>query len=234
MTVWIGWRRGSRCIPVLDMGVAPERRRSRRSPAWIKTKATMGPEYRELQSLVKREGLPRSARRPAVPTSSSAGKTARPRSSSAATTAPAAATSASSTPASPTTSTATSPAASPSRSRPWGCATPPSPASPATTSPTKAPGCTPRPSARSTGSTRTPDVDGPLGVALSGLCRPLRPGAATALRQPLSRVAHPQVQIAPHSMRFSCTDQAHRYSFDAGVPPARVCRRRQRCVGQEA
>jgi lipoic acid synthetase len=28
-----------------------------RKPSWIKTKATMGPEYRELQSLVKREGL---------------------------------------------------------------------------------------------------------------------------------------------------------------------------------
>nr|WP_281353497.1 lipoyl synthase [Phytoactinopolyspora mesophila] len=28
-----------------------------KKPSWIKTKATMGPEYRELQSLVKREGL---------------------------------------------------------------------------------------------------------------------------------------------------------------------------------
>ncbi len=28
-----------------------------RKPSWIKTKATMGPEYRELQSLVQREGL---------------------------------------------------------------------------------------------------------------------------------------------------------------------------------
>lgn len=28
-----------------------------RKPSWIKTKATLGPEYRELQSLVKREGL---------------------------------------------------------------------------------------------------------------------------------------------------------------------------------
>jgi lipoyl synthase len=49
--------------------VAPEGRRLLRlearnsetpiekKPSWIKTKATMGPEYRELQSLVKREGL---------------------------------------------------------------------------------------------------------------------------------------------------------------------------------
>ncbi|SEE60462.1 lipoyl synthase [Jiangella alba] len=51
------------------MTVAPEGRRLLRlevrnaetpiekKPSWIKTKATMGPEYRELQSLVKREGL---------------------------------------------------------------------------------------------------------------------------------------------------------------------------------
>ncbi|MFC0529052.1 lipoyl synthase [Phytohabitans kaempferiae] len=51
------------------MTVAPEGRRLLRTegrnaetpiekkPSWIKTKATMGPEYRELQSLVKREGL---------------------------------------------------------------------------------------------------------------------------------------------------------------------------------
>lgn len=51
------------------MSVAPDGRRLLRlevrnsetpiekKPAWIKTKATMGPEYRELQSLVKREGL---------------------------------------------------------------------------------------------------------------------------------------------------------------------------------
>ncbi len=28
-----------------------------RKPAWIKTKARMGPEYQQLQSLVRREGL---------------------------------------------------------------------------------------------------------------------------------------------------------------------------------
>ena len=51
------------------MTIAPEGRRLLRlevrnaatpiekKPSWIKTKATMGPEYRELQSLVKREGL---------------------------------------------------------------------------------------------------------------------------------------------------------------------------------
>ncbi|WP_129669197.1 lipoyl synthase [Phytoactinopolyspora endophytica] len=51
------------------MTVAPEGRRLLRlevrnsetpiekKPSWIKTKATMGPEYRELQALVKREGL---------------------------------------------------------------------------------------------------------------------------------------------------------------------------------
>ncbi|PSK99748.1 lipoic acid synthetase [Haloactinopolyspora alba] len=51
------------------MTVAPEGRRLlrlevrnsetpiERKPSWIKTKATMGPQYRELQSLVKREGL---------------------------------------------------------------------------------------------------------------------------------------------------------------------------------
>ncbi|HEU0040709.1 MAG TPA: lipoyl synthase [Jiangellaceae bacterium] len=51
------------------MTIAPEGRRLLRlevrnsetpiekKPPWIKTKATMGPEYRELQSLVKREGL---------------------------------------------------------------------------------------------------------------------------------------------------------------------------------
>ncbi|TDE13473.1 lipoyl synthase [Jiangella asiatica] len=51
------------------MTVAPEGRRLLRlevrnaetpiekKPSWIKTKASMGPEYRELQSLVKREGL---------------------------------------------------------------------------------------------------------------------------------------------------------------------------------
>ena len=51
------------------MSVAPEGRRLlrlevrnsetpiERKPSWIKTKATMGPEYRELQALVKREGL---------------------------------------------------------------------------------------------------------------------------------------------------------------------------------
>ena len=47
-------------------------------------------------------------------------------------------------------STATSRAGSPSRCARWACATRPSPASPATTSPTAAPGCTPRPSGRST------------------------------------------------------------------------------------
>ena len=51
------------------MSVAPEGRRLlrlevrnsetpiERKPSWIKTKATMGPQYRELQSLVQREGL---------------------------------------------------------------------------------------------------------------------------------------------------------------------------------
>ena len=73
-----------------------------KKPAWIKTTARMGPEYQELQALVKREGLHTCARRPAARTSSSAGKTARQPSSSAATTAPAAATSARSTPAGPT------------------------------------------------------------------------------------------------------------------------------------
>ena len=62
----------------------------------------------------------RSARRPAAPTSTSAGRTARRPSSSAATSAPGAATSARSTPASPPSSTATSRAASPSRSQTMG------------------------------------------------------------------------------------------------------------------
>ena len=62
----------------------------------------------------------RCARRPAAPTSSSAGRTARRRSSSAATSAPAAATSARSTPASRPPSTATSRAGSPSRSQAMG------------------------------------------------------------------------------------------------------------------
>ena len=90
----------------------------------------------------------RSARRPAAPTSTSAGRTARPPSSSAATSARGAATSARSTPASRSRSTATSRAGSPSRCARWGCATRPSPASPATTSRTRAPGCTPRRSAQ--------------------------------------------------------------------------------------
>ena len=122
-----------------------------KKPSWIKTRAKMGPEYTELQGPGQaRRACTRSARRPAVPTSTSAGRTARRRSSSAATSAPAAATSARSTPASPPRSTATSRAASPSRSRRWACGTRRSPASPATTSTTAAPGSTPRPSARST------------------------------------------------------------------------------------
>ena len=98
----------------------------------------------------------RCARRPAAPTSTSAGRTARPPSSSAASSARGAATSARSTPASPPSSTATSRAASPSPCARWACATRRSPASPATTCPTAAPGSTPRPSARSTSSTRAP------------------------------------------------------------------------------
>src|SRR5690606_22412835 len=59
----------SRKRKVSVVSVAPEGRRLlrlevrnsetpiERKPSWIKTKATMGPQYRELQSLVQREGL---------------------------------------------------------------------------------------------------------------------------------------------------------------------------------
>ena len=122
-----------------------------RKPPWIKIRAKMGPEYTAAaRAWCSARACTRSARRPAAPTSTSAGRTARPRSSSAATSAPAAATSARSTPASRPSSTATSRAGSPSPSRRWACGTPRSPASPATTCPTAARGCTPRRSARST------------------------------------------------------------------------------------
>ena len=68
-----------------------------RKPEWIRTRATMGPEYTELKGLVKREGLNTVCEEAGCPTSSSAGRTARPRSSSAATSARGAATSARST-----------------------------------------------------------------------------------------------------------------------------------------
>ena len=67
----------------------------------------------------------RCARRPAAPTSTSAGRTGRPPSSSAATSAPGAATSARSTPAGRPSSTPTNRAGWPSRSPPWACATRP-------------------------------------------------------------------------------------------------------------
>ena len=73
-----------------------------RKPEWIRTTAKMGPEYTELQGAGEdARACTRCARRPAAPTSSSAGRTARRPSSSAASSAPAAATSARSTPASP-------------------------------------------------------------------------------------------------------------------------------------
>ena len=128
-----------------------------RKPEWIKTRAKMGPEYTELKALVKREGLHTVCEEAGCPNiyecwedreatfliggdqctrrcdfcQIDTGKPAdaRPR------------------------------RAAPGRrvaSRRWACATPRSPASPATTCPTAAPGCTPRPSARSTSSTPAP------------------------------------------------------------------------------
>ena len=121
-----------------------------RKPAWIKTRAQMGPEYTALQGLVKPEGLHTVCQEAGCPNIYECWEdreatfliggdqctrrcdfcqidTGKPR-----------------------RSTATSRAGWPSRCRRWGCATPPSPASPATTCPTAAPGCTPRPCARST------------------------------------------------------------------------------------
>ena len=128
-----------------------------RKPEWIRTTAKMGPEYTELQSLVKTEGLHTVCQEAGCPnifecwedreaTFLIGGEqctrrcdfcqidTGRPE----------------------PTSTATSRAGSPSRCSRWACATPRSPASPATTSPTAARGSTPRRSARSTSSTPAP------------------------------------------------------------------------------
>ena len=142
------------------MSVAPDGRRLlrvearnaqtpiERKPAWIRTTARMGPEYRELTALVKREGLHTVCQEAGCPNifecwedreatfliggdecsrrcdfcQIHTGK--------------------------PSRWTGTSPAGSPRACRRWACATPPSPASPATTSRTRAPGCTPRPSAQ--------------------------------------------------------------------------------------
>ena len=73
-----------------------------RKPEWIRTTAKMGPEFTQICTPWSRaRACTRCARRPAAPTSSSAGRTARPPSSSAATPAPGAATSATSPPAGP-------------------------------------------------------------------------------------------------------------------------------------
>ena len=127
-----------------------------RKPPWIKTRARWARSTRNSRLWCGAKACTPSAKRRAARTSSNAGRTARPPSSSAANSAPAAATSARSTRVSPPNSTATSHAASPRACRRWGCAIRRSPGWPATIFPTVARGCTPRPSARSKSSTRTP------------------------------------------------------------------------------
>ena len=143
-----------------------------KKPPWIKTRAKMGPEYRQLQALVKSEGLhtglpggrlpqhlrvlggPRGhvldRRRPVhpalrlLPDRHRQARATRCRRAD---------------------------AGRRERTGRCSCATPPSPASAATTSRTRAPGCTPRRSARSTNSTP---------ASVSRCWRRTSPGRATS------------------------------------------------------
>jgi hypothetical protein len=90
-----------------------------RKPEWIKTRLKTGPEYTELKSLVRREGLHTVCEEAGCPNIYECWEDREATSSSVATSAPGAATSARSTPASPLTSTATSRGGSRRASPPW-------------------------------------------------------------------------------------------------------------------
>ena len=87
-----------------------------RKPEWIKTVAKMGPEYRQLQQLVKSEELHTVCQEAGCPNIFECWEDREATFLMAAASAPAAATSARSTPASQPTTTPTSPAGLPSRS----------------------------------------------------------------------------------------------------------------------
>ena len=95
----------------------------------------MGPEYSEMKAWSAARACTRCARKPAAPTSTSAGRTAKRPSSSAASSARGGATSARSTPGSPPSSDREEPRRVAESVQRWGCVTPPSPVLPATTLP---------------------------------------------------------------------------------------------------